>query len=239
MLGLCEIASCRREALLRYFGDRYPAPCGNCDNCLEPPDTWDGTLAARQAMSAVYRTGQRFGVNYLIALLRGQDDERMRRLGHDRLQVFGLGRELEEGQWRSVFRQLVARGLLSVDVSGHGSLLLTEAARPVLRGEVPLELRRDRKPKRRGRDAPRMDLTGDDLALWEALRSKRRELAAGQGVPPYVIFHDTVLRQMVERRPRDLAELALLDGVGERKLARYGDDFLAVLRGYPPGLPVG
>ncbi len=239
MLGLCEIASCRREALLRYFGDRSPAPCGNCDNCLEPPDTWDGTLAARQAMSAVYRTGQRFGVNYLIALLRGQDDERMRRLGHDQLQVFGLGRELEEGQWRSLFRQLVARGLLSVDVSGHGSLLLTEAARPVLRGEVPLELRRDRKPKRRGREARRVDLTGDDLALWEALRTKRRELAAGQGVPPYVIFHDTVLRQMVERRPRDLAELALLDGVGERKLARYADDFLAVLRGYPPGLLVG
>jgi len=230
MLGLCEITSCRREALLRYFGDSLPAPCGNCDNCLEPPETWDGTLAARQALSAVYRTGQRFGVNYLVAVLRGKDDERMRRFGHHRLKVFGLGRDLEELQWRSVFRQLVARGLLSVDMEGHGSLLLAETARPVLRGDQELHLRRDRIPERRHkRDERSETLSPEDVALWEALRAKRLNLAEEQGVPPYVVFHDAVLMQMVERRPQTPAQLALLDGVGERKLARYGRDFLEVL----------
>ncbi len=238
MLGLCEITSCRREALLRYFGDTLPEPCGNCDNCLEPPETWDGTLAAQQALSAVYRTGQRFGVNYLIAVLRGKDDERMRRFGHDRLKVFGLGRDLEEAQWRSVFRQLVARGLLSVDMDGHGSLLLAEAARPVLRAEQRLHLRRDRPPeRRRGASERAGTLSAEDLQLWEALRAKRRELADEQGVPPYVVFHDAVLMQMVERRPSDPARLALLDGVGERKLARYGRDFLEVLNAHRTALP--
>jgi ATP-dependent DNA helicase RecQ len=233
MLGLCEITSCRREALLRYFGDALPAPCGNCDNCLEPPQTWDGTLAAQQALSAVYRTGQRFGVNYLIALLRGKDDERMRRFGHDRLKVFGLGRDLEEVQWRSVFRQLVARGLLSVDLEGHGSLLLAEAARPVLRGAQELRLRRDRAPeRRRKRDQRSGTLRPEDLELWEALRAKRRELAEEQRVPPYVVFHDAVLMQMVELRPQDLVRLASLDGVGERKLASYGRAFLEVLNSH-------
>ncbi|MEA3276289.1 MAG: DNA helicase RecQ [Pseudomonadota bacterium] len=232
MLGLCEITSCRRETLLRYFGDRLSAPCGNCDNCLDPPETWDGTLAAQQAMSAVYRTGQRFGVNYLVAVLRGKDDGRIRRFGHDRLKVFGIGEELEEVQWRSVFRQLVARGLLNVDVEGHGSLLLTESARPVLRGEQPLHLRRDRKPERRRREERTTGLSGVDQELWEALRAKRRELAAEQGVPPYVIFHDAVLMQMVEHRPQNLARLALLEGVGERKLAQYGYEFLQVLGRY-------
>ncbi|MBK1731512.1 DNA helicase RecQ [Thiococcus pfennigii] len=229
MLGLCEITSCRRQALLHYFGDPLDAPCGNCDNCLEPPATWDGTLAAQQAMSAIYRTGQRFGVNYLIDVLRGSDNARIRDLGHDRLKVFGLGRDLAATSWRSVFRQLVARGLVSVDVEGHGSLRLSDAARPVLRGEETLQLRRDPAPgkRRRGERAAPPDET--DRPLWDALRARRRELAAEQGVPPYMIFHDAVLMQMVELRPRDLAQLARLDGVGERKLAQYGADFLAVL----------
>ncbi len=158
MLGLCEIVTCRREALLRYFDDQLPAPCGNCDNCLTPPETWDGTLAAQQAMSAVHRTGSRFGVTYLIDVLRGADDPRIRSNGHDRLQVFGMGEELEVGQWRAVFRQLIAAGLIGVDVEGHGSLFLTQAARPVLRGETRLKLRRDQpqpmaKDKDRGADA--------------------------------------------------------------------------------------
>ena len=229
MLGLCEIVTCRREALLRYFGDHLPAPCGNCDNCLTPPETWDGTLAAQQAMSAVHRTGSRFGVNYLVDVLRGADDSRIRSFGHDRLKVFGIGKGLEAGQWRSVFRQLVARGLIGVDVEGHGSLYLTEAARPVLRGEAGLDLRRDQpqvKAGKRERSAPKPGLVG---ALWEALRAKRRELAQVQGVPPYVIFHDSVLQQMVDQRPQDQASLALLDGVGAKKLARYAADFLAVI----------
>jgi len=236
MLGLCEIVACRREALLRYFGDELPAPCGNCDNCLNPPEAWDGTLAAQQAMSAVHRTGSRFGVNYLIDVLRGADDPRIRANGHDRLKVFGLGMDLGAGQWRSVFRQLIARGMIGVDVEGHGSLYLTQAARPVLRGEVRLDLRRDRpEPKgaRRGGNAPRPTLVG---ALWDALRAKRKELAQAQGVPPYVIFHDSVLQQMVEHRPQDPRAFARLDGVGAKKLIQYAADFLSVIRAHagPP-----
>lgn len=231
MLGLCEIAGCRRQSLLSYFGDRLPTPCGNCDNCLEPPETWDGTVAAQKAMSAVYRTGQRFGVNYLIDLLLGKDNERIARFGHDRLQVFGLGAELDATQWRTLFRQLVAGGLLRVDVEGHGSLKLTEAARPVLRGERILELRRDPRldKKKRRRRTVDMALDQADQPLWEALRAKRRELAEIQGVPPYVIFHDSTLTQMVQQRPDSLEGIRLLDGVGEKKLERYGEAFLQVL----------
>ena len=238
MLGLCEIVTCRREALLRYFDDHLPAPCGNCDNCLTPPETWDGTLAAQQAMSAVYRTGSRFGVTYLTDVLRGVPDLRIRSNGHDRLQVFGLGKDLEVAQWRAVFRQLIAAGLIGVDVEGHGSLFLTEAARPVLRGETRLRLRRDQpqtkvkdKTGRRERGTPRPGLVG---ALWEALRAKRRELAEAQGVPPYVIFHDSVLQQMVDQRPPDRDRFALLEGVGAKKLAQYAADFLAVIAIHAP-----
>ncbi len=231
MLGLCEITSCRREALLRYFGDQADSTCGNCDNCLTPPETWDATLPARQAMSAVYRTGSRFGVNYLIGVLRGKDDPRARHLGHDRLRVYGVGRDLDDVRWRSLFRQLIARGLLSVDIEGHGSLGLTEQARPVLRGERPLLLRVDTRPTgRRTRGASASaELEGPDIDLWEALRAERRALADTQGVPPYVILHDTSLKQMVRRRPRSLADLASIEGIGERKLARYGRAFLGVI----------
>ncbi|AGA91782.1 ATP-dependent DNA helicase RecQ [Thioflavicoccus mobilis 8321] len=240
MLGLCEITSCRRQALLYYFGDRLEAPCGNCDNCLEPPATWDATLAAQQAMSAIYRTGQRFGVNYLIDVLRGSDSTRIRDFGHDRLKVYGLGQDLAATRWRSVFRQLVARGLVSVDVEGHGSLRLTDAARPVLRGDETLSLRQDPESKKQRRAARQAPSGEADRPLWEALRTKRRELAAEQGVAPYMVFHDAVLMQMVELRPRDLTQFARLDGVGERKLAQYGADFLTVLRAHdsPPSEPI-
>ncbi len=232
MLGLCELADCRRQALLRYFSDPLSEPCGNCDNCLEPPETWDASLAAQKALSAVYRTGQRFGVNYLVDVLRGGGDERIARFGHDRLKVFGLGRELDANQWRSVFRQLVARGLLNVDVEGHGSLNLAEAARPVLRGEQALELRRDRKPKRQSRSRDASGVSAGDQALWDALRAKRRELAEVQCVPAYVIFHDATLMQMMQRRPPTLDAMADLDGVGGKKLERYGEEFLQVLQAF-------
>lgn len=232
MLGLCELAGCRRQALLRYFGERLNQPCGNCDNCLEPPETWDASLAAQKALSAVYRTGQRFGVNYLVDVLRGGGDERIARFGHDKLKVFGLGADLDANQWRSVFRQLVALGLLNVDVSGHGSLFLTQAARPVLRGEQDLELRRDRKPERQSRRAETGTVAPADHALWEALRDKRRELAELQGVPAYVIFHDATLMQMMQERPHDLNAMAALDGVGSKKLERYGQAFLEVLQAF-------
>ena len=234
MLGLCEVAGCRRQVLLNYFGDQLPEPCGNCDNCLQPPETWDATLAAQKALSAVYRTGQRFGVNYLMDVLLGKGNERIGRFGHDRLKVYGLGQDLDANRWRSVFRQLVAHGLLSVDVEGHGSLRLTESARPVLRGEVQLQLRHDPKPEKKTRRKRGVEVPEDQRELWEQLRAKRRELAEQQGVPPYVIFHDVTLRLMLEHQPGDLAAMARLDGVGEKKLERYGEAFLRVLRGWEP-----
>ncbi|MEW6611499.1 DNA helicase RecQ [Thermithiobacillus tepidarius DSM 3134] len=233
MLGYCEVTTCRRQVLLAYFGDERPAPCGNCDTCLEPVETWDGTEAAQMALSCVYRTGQRFGVTHLIEVLQGKDNERIRSLGHQRLSTFGIGKELDAAQWRSVFRQLVALGFLTVDTEGYGSLRLTEACRPVLTGEQRLRLRKESKrPKARStRRVSRFDNPADE-ALWEALRRRRRELADEQGVPPYVIFHDATLMEMVEHRPQTLTRLGQLSGIGEHKLEMYGADFLEVIRGY-------
>jgi len=233
MLGYCELTTCRRQTLLGYFGDNLPEPCGNCDNCLEPQETWDATEAARKALSCVHRTGQRFGVNYLIDVLLGKDDERMRRFGHDKISTFGIGTELAEKEWRAVFRQLVARGYLAVDAEGHGGLALSETCRPLLKGEESLLLGRQHlETKRKSRKA-RAGTTADQVAgdpLFEALRAKRRELAQAQGVPPYVVFADKTLAAMVAERPQCLAEFARLSGVGEAKLERYGEAFLAVIR---------
>jgi ATP-dependent DNA helicase RecQ len=221
---------------LGYFGDPMPEPCGNCDNCLAPPETWDATEAARKALSCAHRTGQRFGVNYLIDVLLGKDDERMRRFGHDKISTFGIGRDLAEREWRAVFRQLVARGHLTVDAEGHGGLALGESCRPLLKGEESLHLGRQHgETKRKSRKAragtPAAQVAGDPL--FEALRQKRREIALAQGVPPYVVFADKTLAAMVAERPQSLAEFARLPGVGEHKLERYGEAFLAVIREAP------
>ncbi len=235
MLGYCELAACRRRTLLAYFAEDAPEDCGNCDNCLTPVTTWDATEAARKAMSCVYRTGQRFGAAYLIDVLRGRDTERIRRFGHDRLPTYGVGDDLGPYEWRSVFRQLVARGLLNVDVEGYGSIRLTGDSWPVLRGDVEVLMRRDVRPAatrprpRRKEPDPRLDPATWDEALWEALRKRRTELAAAQGVPPYVIFHDSTLREMVARRPGTPDDFSQLTGVGDTKLRRYGPDFLAVI----------
>ena len=233
MLGYCELTTCRRQALLAYFGETLAEPCGNCDNCLDPPESWDATEAARKALSCVYRTGQRFGAGYVVDVLRGKGDERMGRFGHDRLPIFGAGAELDARQWRSVIRQLVARGLLTVDIDGYGSLSLTPAARSVVRGGVTVELRRDAlpSPARRKKQAAKAVGAGPP-GLFEALRARRRELAQEQGVPPYVIFHDATLGAMAEIRPRTLDEMGELSGVGAVKLERYGEIFLRVLREY-------
>ncbi len=234
MLGYCEVTACRRQVLLGYFGDEQQSPCGNCDTCIEPVETWDGTEAAQKALSCVYRTGQRFGANHVIDVLLGKDSDRMRQFGHQRLSTFGIGTELEVGQWRSVFRQLVARNLLAVDVEGYGALRLTEEARPVLRGELRLYLRKEQKQEKKPRTAQRVSrfAKAEDERLWEALRRRRKELAEEQGVPPYVIFHDATLMEMVEYRPETHLELGHLNGVGERKLTLYGDDFLEVIRAH-------
>ncbi|MFZ5465934.1 MAG: DNA helicase RecQ [Pseudomonadota bacterium] len=232
MLGLCELTTCRRQALLAYFGEPLAKPCGNCDTCLEPPATWDATVPAQKALSCVHRTGQRFGVTYLVDVLLGKADERIRRNGHDAISTFGIGAELDASGWRGLFRQLIARGLLAVDLEGHGALRLTEACRPVLRGDEPLWLRKENRPVRGAKRATsgRTLPPGADQALWDALRARRRELAQEQGVPPYVIFHDATLMAMMEARPHSLAAMADLPGVGQRKLAAYGEDFLAVIQ---------
>ncbi len=235
MLGYCELTTCRRQTLLSYFGETLPEPCGNCDNCLTPVETWDATEASQKAMSCVYRTGQRFGAAYLIDVLRGRETDRIQRFGHDRIPTHGVGADLSPYQWRSVFRQLVARGLLWVDMEGYGSIRLTDESWPVLRGETRIHMRQDLHPPKAARkrkpreERPPPDPATWDEALWEALRKHRLELARAQGVPPYVIFHDATLREMVELRPRTLDELAGITGVGETKLERYGEDFLAVI----------
>lgn len=237
MLALCEMVGCRRQALLAYFGDIMPQACGNCDTCLEPVETWNASLVAQQALSCIYRTGQRFGVTYLIGVLLGKSDARIKQFGHDKQSTFGIGKALDEKQWRSVFRQLVAGSLVEVDFEAHGSLKLTEACRPVLRGEQTLMLRKDMQTlKTRGHGDNRQTRGGlAENTLWNALRTKRSKLAEEQNVPPYVIFHDATLMAIVESKPQTLQQLSLIAGIGERKLTLYGDELLAVLAEYGEG----
>jgi ATP-dependent DNA helicase RecQ len=240
LLGFAETTACRRQRLLAYFGETRDEACGNCDNCLEPPATWDASLVAQKALSCVYRTGQRYGVGHLSAVLRGEDDARVRSLGHDRLSTFGIGAEFDTRQWRGIFRQLVSAGLLATDADGYGTLRLTERSRGVLRGGERVELRRepDREQRRATRKASRgdrlrhgVDIAPQEAALWDALRDLRARLAKEQGVPAYVIFHDATLLAMLREVPQTHAALGAISGIGERKLERYGEAFLGVLRG--------
>ncbi|NEV60776.1 DNA helicase RecQ [Thiorhodococcus minor] len=247
MLGYCETTQCRRQVMLNYFGETLAEPCGNCDICLEPVETWDGTVAAQKALSCIYRTGQRFGSAYLTDVLLGKDLERIRRFGHDKLSTYGIGKELSADQWKSVYRQLVAAGLVAVDMEGHGALRLTERSRPILRGEQSIQLRRDPDRKQTAAASRARPVVApsdpEAAALWEALRTYRRELAQEQNVPAYVIFTDATLQELVAYRPRDLDELSRISGVGQAKLERFGAGFLAVLEehaaehGRPGDLP--
>ncbi|MCB2102921.1 MAG: DNA helicase RecQ, partial [Rhodobacterales bacterium] len=233
LLGYCETAGCRRQVLLSYFGD-HCEPCGNCDTCLAPPETFDGTQAVQKALSAVYRTGQMFGQGHIVDVLTGADTERIRKFAHDRLPTYGVGGEFSKTEWRGILRQIIALGLLEVDVAGHGGLHLGPDCRPVLRGERTIELRRP--PQGRAAATARRGSSSDglledpaDRALFERLRALRMDLAKAQGVPPYVVFGDRTLVEMARERPRDLNDLAGLYGVGAAKLDRYGADFLAVI----------
>lgn len=234
MLGLCEITSCRRQVLLRYFGDILPEPCGNCDNCLTPPDSWDATEAVQKALSCVYRTGQRFGAIHVIEVLRGSQNERVISLAHDKLSTWGIGKELSNEEWRAILRQLVARGYLDVDPEGFGTLRLTDQCRAILRGEERLTLRREKQAV--GSTAfssarrKHQDIEPADRQLWEALRSCRKRLADEHGVPPYVIFNDATLRDMMEQRPTTASAMLSVSGVGDVKLERFGEEFLEVIR---------
>jgi ATP-dependent DNA helicase RecQ len=235
LLGLCETAGCRRVRLLAYFGEDS-APCGNCDTCLDPPETWDATLAAQKALSAIYRTGQRFGAVHLIDVLRGKENDRTTRLRHDQLAVFGIGDDLDEAAWRGVFRQLVALRLARVDHDAHGALKLTEASRPVLRGEQRVEMRRVVAGRRRPpapRAGPAIELPPADAGLLSQLKVWRLAVARTQAVPAYVILHDSTLAEIARRRPRDLDALSAVSGIGATKLARYGTSLLEVVARSP------
>ncbi|GAC1033669.1 DNA helicase RecQ [Pseudomonas sp. No.21] len=239
MLALCEEIRCRRQALLAYFDEELPQPCGHCDICVDGVQTWDATEPARQALSAIYRSGQRYGVGHLVDLLLGRDNEKVRAAGHQHLSVFGVGKALSEGEWRTLFRQLVARGLADVDLDGFGGLRLTDACRPLLRGEVSLQLRRDlstKAPKPAASAASQL-VRGEEREQWEALRALRRKLAEEHSVPPYVIFPDATLLEMLRSKPGTLAEMARVSGVGARKLERYGEAFLEVLNGGADAAP--
>ena len=224
LLGLCETAGCRRVRLLDYFGEAS-GRCGNCDTCSAPPQTWDATDAARKALSAIYRTGQRFGAVHLIDVLRGKASERATRWQHDRLAVFGIGSDLDEAAWRGVFRQLVALGFTRVDHEAHGALKLCATSRPVLRGETRVEMRRvvhRQRPLPKVRGALPADLPSAAAGLLQRLKAWRLAEARAQAVPAYVILHDSTLAEIARRRPPDLAALARIAGIGATKLDRYG-----------------
>ncbi|PIV47930.1 MAG: DNA helicase RecQ, partial [Gallionellaceae bacterium CG02_land_8_20_14_3_00_60_115] len=236
LLGFCESTACRHQTILRYFGEEHPGGCGECDNCLSPVDTWDATQAAQMALSCVYRTGQRFGVVHLIDVLLGKLSPKVEQFNHQQLSTFGIGKDMARQQWSSVYRQLVAAGFINVDIEGYGGLKLTEAARPVLKGQQEVWLRRDAEPaKRKSSKAERGSRLREAFAganedpLWQALKAKRSELAREQGVPPYVIFHDSTLLEMLDRKPQTLTEMGQISGLGQSKLSKYGDDFLRVL----------
>jgi ATP-dependent DNA helicase RecQ len=244
LLAFCETSGCRRQAILAYFGEKRDEPCGHCDTCLEPVRTFDGTVEAQKLLSTVMRTGQRFGAGHLIDVLLGKDNERVRKFRHHQLSTYGIGTELDMHGWRSVIRQLLANGQLQPDPDGFGGLVVGAGAAAVLKGEAKVVLRVDERP-RRPRAAKvraseraaepflREDASPEEELLFQALRVLRTEIAREQGVPPYVVFHDKTLREMVARHPRTLGELAQVSGVGETKLERYGERFLAVLDGAP------
>jgi ATP-dependent DNA helicase RecQ len=227
LLGLCETAGCRRVRLLDYFGEAS-APCGNCDTCLVPPATFDATTAARKALSAIYRTGQRFGAMHIIDVLRGKSSERVARWDHDKLGVFGVGADLDEGAWRGIIRQLIALRFVRIDHDAHGGLRLTEAARPVLKGEQAVAMRRTA-PRKSGGARPASGRAGRhsvppgaDDALLQRLKAWRLDESRAQAVPAYVILHDRTLAEIASQRPRHLAQLAGIAGIGAKKLERYG-----------------
>ena len=234
LLGYCESTGCRRATLLAIFGEAHPGACGNCDNCLNPPERYDGTVVAQKALSAVYRTGQRFGAAHVVDLLRGKATDKMREFRHDQLPTFGVGADVDERTWRSVLRQLVAARALDVDLEGYGGLRLGPEARPILRGERPIELRREplrSRDKGRSQRGGQVTVTLDVPAAdrFERLRALRAELARAQNVPAYVIFHDATLRTIAATEPATLQALGAISGVGAAKLERYGARILEVL----------
>lgn len=239
LLGICETAGCRRQAILAHFGEAHAGGCGNCDTCLKPVETWDGTDAAIKALAAIYRTGERFGTGHLIDVLLGHENEKTSRFGHTTMPVFGAGKDLPSRTWQSVYRQLLASGLVSVDHNAFGALKLMPEARAVFKREREIRFRHDR-PARgkaaKGASASsanaRAALQGSDVDLFELLRRKRTEIAKDLSVPPYVVFPDTTLVAFARERPADEDDMLGISGVGQSKLDRYGEAFLGVIRDF-------
>ncbi len=237
LLGFCESTLCRRQIILHYFGENFQGPCKNCDSCLSPLETWDATVAVQKALSCVYRTEERFGVAYLTDVLMGNATAQMQRFGHQHLSTFGVGKDLDKKQWASVFRQLLAAGYLSADLEGYGSLKLSGNSRGALKGEKQLLFRKDPPKKERRRllvsqpQAP-FTQTPENTPLWEALRECRLELARKHGLPPYIIFHDSTLKEMLQFKPQTPEELLQISGWGEHKLKKYAESFLEVMKKY-------
>ena len=233
LLGICETASCRRQAILAHFGETHAGNCGNCDTCRSPVATWDGTDAAVKALAAIFRTGQRFGAGHIVDVLVGKETEKVTRFGHHTQKVFGAGKDLDARTWQSVLRQLTASGFILIDHEAHGALTLSEEARPVFRGERKVTFRQDRPKKaadvRRSLRSTVFDMPPEAASLFDALRAERLRLAKLQGVPPYVVFHDTTLRAMALTRPGSFDDLRAIPGIGHSKLERYGEAFLSVI----------
>jgi ATP-dependent DNA helicase RecQ len=236
LIALCETATCRRQSLLAYFGEAHPGKCGNCDNCLTPPETEDGTVAAQKALSAIYRTGERFGVTYIVDVLKGKANARIQANGHDHLSVFGIGTEYDAAGWRRLFRQLLAAGFIAPDDEGHGTLVLADPARPLLKGETTFDIRirhmaeKPAKAKRAARQA--VEVTAGDQGLFDALKSLRRELAAKAKVPPYVICHDRTLAELAAVKPASPDDLTAITGLGAAKIERYGAALLSTIASF-------
>jgi ATP-dependent DNA helicase RecQ len=235
LLGYCETVECRRTVLLGYFGEKYPAPCRNCDTCNQAVKTWDGTVAAQKALSCVYRTGQRFGAAYLTDVLVGNSTDRVQRFRHDKIKTFGVGKELSKSEWRSVFRQLLAAGLLTVNMTEISGFRLTEKSRSILKGEQQIRFRKDPLPVKKKKiihesfkHEPGL-ITECSMPLWEKLRRLRLDISKRLGLPPYVVFHDKTLKEMVALRPKNREELLQVTGVGEKKAEQYGDLFLSAI----------
>ncbi len=233
LLGWCEVTQCRRNSLLEYFGEKRQDPCGNCDTCLDPPQTRHGTTIAQKLLSCIYRTGQRFGALHVVDVLRGKDTEKIRQHGHHHLSTFGIGADLSPNQWRSVIRQLIVRGFLISDAERFGALRFTGATRPLLRGEIDLMLREDAGKQAIGRETKIRTVVGEEnQELWEALRTCRKRLAEQYGIPPYMVFHDSTLQEIMLKKPARREEMLTISGVGHAKLEKFADEFLEVVQSY-------
>ncbi|MFK5987070.1 MAG: DNA helicase RecQ [Pseudomonadota bacterium] len=234
LLGFCEATTCRRNIILNYFGESHQQPCGNCDTCLTPVETWDATIVAQKALSCVYRSEQRFGVNHLIDILLGNENDKILRFGHQNISTFAIGKELNQTQWRSVYRQLIALGMLHADMNNYGSLKLTEKSRAVLKGQSDIHLRKDLKHQSskilRHKKSSIAQLHNSDSDLWEDLRNCRSQLAKQLDIAPFLVFHDATLMEMISHHPLNKEQFSQISGVGQHKLEQYAEAFLEVLK---------